>query len=218
MWTLAARPRDRPVALQLAMDLHQRAADLRIAQRPGASPDRSPCWRRTIRPPDGVDHRDVGEPQHHRGAAGPRVHAPPLPIAASMCRIRKASPSSVPRMRSTSGMRPIERVRDPDPRIARRRDASTVRAPSPPWQEQHRPSADRSRRGSSWTLAAGHARAARHGMLDAGRDEEEVARARAGRLGAGTPSQASPSRDEAEDGVVLSPAWPVPRGDSSLWQ
>ena len=56
-----------------------------------------------------------------------------LVIAASMCRIRKASPSSLPRMCSTFGMSPTSGCASGSSKRTPPH-ASTVRAPSPPWR------------------------------------------------------------------------------------
>ncbi len=124
-----------------------------------------------------------------------------LVIAASMCRIRTASPSSLPRMCSTFGMSPTSGCAAgilEAHAAARQHRARALAAVA----EQHRPSADRLV-GQLVDVATGHARAARHGMLDARRDEEEVAEAQAGRLGAGTLQPGLAVGDEMEDGVVL---------------
>ena len=139
-----------------------------------------------------MDHQDVGEPQHHRGAARPRVQRLACPSRrASAAAGAPRRPRSA-RMCSTSGISADQRMRG---RIleahaaAREHRARAVAAVA----QQHRPSADRLV-GQLVDVAAG----ARPGALDTecatpGATRHEVARDQPRRLVPGRSSQASPS-------------------------
>ena len=141
-----------------------------------------------------------------------------LPIASSICRSRMASPSSVPRMCSTSGISADQRVRR---RIleahaaAREHRARAVAAVA----QQHRLPSDR----LVGQLVDVHDRRT-PGPLDTecstpGATSRKSPRPEPGRLGAGTLQPRLAVGDEVEDGVVLRRAVPSPHGAvSSLWQ
>jgi len=77
--------------------------------------------------------------------------------------------------------------------------------------QQHGPAADRLV-GELVDVTAGHAGSARHAVLDAGRDEQEVADLEAHRLDAGLRQPGFAVGDEVEDGVVLRGQAQAPRG------
>ena len=152
--------------------------------------------------PDRVDHQDVGEPQHDRGAARPRIRAPRGPSRRASAASGAPRRPRSPRMCSTSGIRPTSGCaagsskRTPP-------QASTVRAPVAAMAQQHRVVRRPSRR-QLVDVAAGHAGGAGHAVRDVG-----GARARSRRppSAVGAASRTLEPRlalgDEVEDRVVL---------------